>query len=117
MNIIKIKTKINPSDYVKFTFMTTYSKFSFVIVTMVGVAFLGITFAYFLGYEGLVSYPPYFHGIFGLFVVFGIPYSIYKKAKKQIDSNKSLHEELTYEFSNNGVNINGETVKASYPWR
>ncbi|WP_158534896.1 YcxB family protein [Mucilaginibacter hurinus] len=71
--------------------------------------------SYFLGFWQQGSFPV-FQLVFAIFVLAGLPFSIYRSAKKQFNENEKLSETLTYTFDTRQVEIKGETFVSFLPW-
>jgi len=71
---------------------------------------------YFLGFNIPVSEPPYLPLVLGSFLVLGFPILIYFNVKRDFYSNKSLREEISYEFGEKGFRQTGETFSAEVNW-
>ena len=71
---------------------------------------------YFLGFNIPVSEPPYLPLVLGSFLFLGYPVLIYFNVKKDFFSNRSLQEEIGYEFGEEGFRQTGETFNAEVSW-
>lgn len=115
MKTIQIKSEIELKKYINLVYTLTYKKPYILLITLIGIVLLILSILYFTGlYEA--SSPPYFHLIFGLFMTVVLPYSIYRSATKNFDSNQRLSEEITYEFDHELIHIKGESFQAELTW-
>jgi len=112
----KITTTLQIQDYRSLLFQLTYKKPLIIFITIIGLGSLITSILYFLGLFNSFSSPPYLQLFFGIFIVFFLPFSIYRQANKSLKGNKRLSESITYEFSQEHVSLTGESFSSTYTW-
>jgi hypothetical protein len=86
-----------------------------IFLTIIGLIMLITAILYFLGVPIPFDNAPYFPLIFGFFIIL-LPYFLYRNSKKNFSSHARLHEEITYEFTEEKISITGETFKSEMDW-
>lgn len=110
-----IETKMVFAQYLKLMFLLSYRKPMVIYITIIGTLLLIGSLLYAVGFK-IYESPPYFQFIFGLFTVVVIPFSIYRNAKNTFASHGRLHENITYEFTDNLIKITGESFTVEESW-
>lgn len=116
---MKFKSRINFKEYLKLSYILTYKIRWAVFISIIGLLMLVVTGLYYSGLtpEIFVNVsPPYFQLLFGLFVVAGIPLSVYFAAKKNFASSPRLQEEIEYEITNEKFKLTGTSFSSDMTW-
>jgi hypothetical protein len=117
MEKISVKTQLTFKDYRSLLFSLTYKKPIVILAVIIGFLMLTTSLLYFFGAFNSFSSPPYFQLVLGIFIVFYLPLSIHFQAKRNLIANKRLSEVITYEFTDDQINIIGESFSSSYDWQ
>ena len=113
---MKIKTKILFEDYLRLSYQMTYRNPWVIFLSCIGlIMFIG-SIMYFVGFKTFSDEAPYFHFIFGIFIVIVLPISIYYGTRKNFRSNKCLHENITYEITDDKLKVVGESFNSELSW-
>ena len=96
-------------------YQLTYKKPAIIFITFIGIAMLTLSIAHFLGLYDAGG-PPYYQLVFGLLVIGVLPFSVYRSANKNYNSNQRLTEVITYEFDHERVRIEGESFNSELTW-
>jgi hypothetical protein len=115
MEDFTIKTRLTTKEYTKVMFVGLYKKPAFILATVLG--FYLITTVIF-NYLDVIDYyndTPLFEIICGTFLLLA-PSLIVLIAVRQFTSNPSFQNEMTYIFSDSGVDILGLTFKSEFLW-
>lgn len=112
LNTIKIKAKVEESDYIKLIYYLSYSRPVSIISTIIMVAVV-LVFSFSPSYSTQSNHHLW---VIGLAFVVVKPVGIYFMAKKNYDSNKMLSEEMEYEFNENSMSVQGETFSSTVNW-
>ncbi|MES2061863.1 MAG: YcxB family protein [Bacteroidota bacterium] len=106
-----IKTQIAFKEYLKLMYFLTYRKGWTIYVSIIGaIMFISAILALLHVYDYQTD--PTFALVFGVFVIFVLPGSIYFSAKKNFASNKRLQEEIEYEFTGGKMIIRGNSFSS-----
>lgn len=113
---MRIETTLTFKEYLKLMYILTYRKGWMIFILIIGIVmFVGSTL-YFLGFEIPADSPPYFQIVFGFFIIFLMPISVYFSAKRNYTSQQRLKEKIIYEFTNEKIIINGESFHSELDW-
>jgi len=113
---MRIETQLEFKAYLRLLYILTYRKPIMILVSIIGVIMLVLSCLYFAGFKSVVDEPPYFQLFFGLFMVLGLPFSVYRSAKKGFSSNGRLQEPIVYEFTEDGIRISGTSFQSQLDW-
>ncbi|MDB5127649.1 MAG: hypothetical protein JWQ85_1881 [Mucilaginibacter sp.] len=108
---ITFKTQISFKEYLKLMYLLTYRKGWTIYVSIIGIVmFIGgiLTLMHVSDFES----DPTFALMFGSFVIFVLPISIYFSAKKNFTSNKRLQGEIEYEFTDDKMMVRGNSFSS-----
>lgn len=111
-----VKTKLLFRNYLRLIFITTFRNPWLIFLSCIGLIMLVSSIFYFIGFEMPFENPPYWQIILGFFIVVVIPFSIFYYAKRNYLSNKWLHENITYDISDDKLKIIGESFTSEFNW-
>ena len=111
-----ITTKITFKEYFKFLCISSYSKWTTILVTVIG--FLQLIFqSYLLFQYGTSVNNSWPWAIFGsILLIINTPISVYLGSKKYFYSNARLQENIEYEFTAEELKIKGGTFNSNMDW-
>lgn len=115
MNEIKIDCKLDVKSYVRLNYYLSYRNIITILLTLIGLVLLVFSI---MSYLGILHFnqPPSFFLMFGIILSYVIPVGIYGKARGSFKSNNRMNELITYVFTNELIQINGESFKTEMTW-
>ncbi|MBF9251753.1 YcxB family protein [Pontibacter sp. 172403-2] len=116
MQEITIQSKLTLEKYIRLMFRLTYRKFIMLFISFIGVTMLTAGILDFASVWNSIDGPPYFQLIFGTVVVFYLPFTVYRSARKNFLSHANLQENMTYTFTPEQIIIQGETFNSTTSW-
>ena len=116
MEKIRIESKLSLKEYIRLMYRLTYRKPMVIIISLIGFFMLILSALYFLGLYRSTDQPPYSQLAAGLFVSLVLPFSVYRAAKRQFNSNERLKELIVYEFNPEHIQITGESFRSELTW-
>jgi hypothetical protein len=106
--VISVQTKIELPEYRRMVFYNTYTHPSVILLHLIGISMLT--------YYAIAGSNDWFTLFFTLLMLY-MPVSVYRNARSSYDSSKTVHENLSYTFTSQGLSVTGETVNFSIQWR
>ncbi|MFD0764427.1 YcxB family protein [Mucilaginibacter lutimaris] len=103
-----VKTHITLQQYIKLMYFLTYRKGGTIYISIIAVIMFVTGILSVAGISDMQT-DPTFALVFGAFVIFVLPVSVYLSAKKNFNSNKRLSETIDYEFTSDKMIVRGET--------
>jgi len=113
---IEIVSKIELNGYIKLIYILTYRKPILILVTLIGAVMLTLSILYFLGLYDVPDGPPYYQLVMGILLTVIIPYSVYRGAVKNFNTNERLKETIRYGFDQERIKIKGESFSSELTW-
>jgi hypothetical protein len=105
------KTQISFKEYLRLMYLLTYRKGWTIYISVIGIVmFISAILAFMHVYD--YQRDPTFALIFGAFVIFVLPVSVYLSAKKNFASNKRLQEVIEYEFAGDKMIVRGNSFSS-----
>lgn len=119
MHPIRVVTKIELKDYISLIYRLTYRRPFILIMSISGcIVMLSSIMSIIALYSGILSEHEFRYSelIYGLVLTVGIPFLTYLSARKGFKSNERLHEQITYEFTEESVKVTGESFSSEFTW-
>lgn len=113
------KSSINFNDYLKLSYILFYKNRWIIYISIIGLLMLFIAGLYYSGIAPNIytkDSPPYFQLFFGLFILIGIPGSVYFSARRNFKADERLQEEIEYEFTNDKYKLTGNSFSNEMTW-
>lgn len=109
---MKVKTKIEFRDYLSWNIQMILRKPIMLVFP------IAITFILFNNIDLILSFDIFslIYVLVVLLIIIWTPIKTRQKIKNDFESNKSLQEEITYQFSNEKIEITGETFHSEVSW-
>ena len=111
-----VKSRLDFKMYQRLIYTLTYRKPLIIFLTLIGAIMLVSVLLHYLGFHTPVDSPPYFQLIFGLSMVAVFPLYIYINGKKNYASLCRFREKRVYEFTDEKIEITGETFHSELDW-
>jgi hypothetical protein len=116
MDNLRVTTKLTFEDFRKVNFYFLYRKTGTKVSLAIGAILLLI-----IGFSYLTEMPFFnqFPAIpFALALAMTIlpPYSVFRTARKNYESNKMINEKIEYEFDKDQISISGESFHSKFSW-
>lgn len=116
-----IKTQIQFKEYLHLLYKLTYQKPLNIGLTIVGgllllVFLLDITTSLLAGVAITHHFLFMFLVLWGSLTTFLIPFGVYRQAKKTYFTDGRIKELITYEFTPEALNVQGESFSATLSW-
>jgi len=113
-----VTTKIEFKEYLKLMYILTYRKWRTIFITIIGIGMFVFLLLYYLGIinAGTKTYNPIFQFVFAILVVLGLPFSVYRMAKKNFSSHTRLQENIEYDLSVDKMKTKGESFNSELDW-
>jgi len=108
-----ITTKITFNNYVKLMLILSFRNVRLILFSIIGINMLLLPLFYL---TGLNDKTPYLTMILGLFVLIIPSVMVYISSKKNYASNTRMQEKIIYEFTDEYIEITGETFKTVMDW-
>ena len=116
MDNLSITTKLTFDDFRKVNFYFLYRKTASKISLVLGtILLLVIIIPYATGTTFWTQFPAIPLAIALLLTVLS-PYSVFRTARKNYDSNEMINEKITYEFDKDTIAISGESFHSKLSW-
>ena len=116
MESFSIKTKLTFEDFRKLNFFLLYRKGITRFALIFGSMMLLIIFVpYLTSIPFWEEFPTFPFGI-AFAMTFIPPYSIFRTARKNYNTNKMISEEICYEFDKETISISGDTFNSTMKW-
>ena len=116
MDKIKVTTKLAFEDFRKVNFYFLYRKTGTKIALAIGtILLLIIGFSYTTGTPLFNQFPVIPFALALVMTIFP-PYSVFRTARKNYDSNKMINERIEYEFDKDQISISGESFHSKISW-
>lgn len=113
----KINQKLESPEYVRCILNMTFRKPKMIMIWIVGLINLIWSSLYlFPPTEFLHNEPPYITLALGIGLVFFLPLISYFGVKRNFASNPRVSEEMQYYFTNDTIEITGESFNSSMTW-
>ncbi|MGM5629427.1 YcxB family protein [Apibacter raozihei] len=110
-----VESQISAKEYKYLILNLFYKKTSFLIFCFIGLLLL-VMYLFNVNIEGLEKTPVYYLYFSSFFLVIN-PLLVYYTIYKQINSNIEFTEKIKYNFTNENINIDGETFSQIIYWR
>lgn len=115
MDNFSITTRIETKDYIKVLFIGFYTRPVIIFLTLLGLYFTVTSVLDILNIAEFYSNTPFFELIYGIFILLVPTLSIFF-AVRHLKSNPSFQKDITYTFGENGVIVQGATMRGEYMW-
>jgi hypothetical protein len=116
MDKINVTTKLTFEDFRKVNFYFLYRKTGTKVALAIGtILLLIIGFSYATGTTLFTQFPIIPFALALVMTVFP-PYSVFRTARKNYDSNKMINERIEYEFDKEQISISGESFHSKLSW-
>jgi hypothetical protein len=117
MNNFSISTQLNKGEYIKLNYQLTYSKAWILFMSIFGVLFVGFSIVIYMMHK----YAIFDSDLYSFGIVIAIPgvmllITPYLTSALAFKSNQMLQEIITYEFTEHGVNVVGESFNSNFIW-
>lgn len=112
MDKIIVTTKLNLNDYIKANYHLAYRRWTFKLITGIGIFLLLILLT---SINELTEFPWLPLG-FGLFMTIGLPISLYFASKRNYKSDGRISETIVYEFDSDNFLVTGESFNSKLSW-
>lgn len=113
---MKINTLLTLEDNRRANFYFTYSRPIMIVFCVLALFFaVALLFLYATGYV-MDKVNLYIMVFYIVYVSCVIPLMVYVRTRKYYESNKNLHKPITYEFTDNGIELSGEDISSRYLW-
>jgi len=113
---MKIETQVTADDNIRMAFNIYYSRPAAIIIVVLGSLFLVTLLACLvqgIEFNGM-SY--FYLFLFGIVFLLTTPLILYFNTKKQYESNKSLQQVITYEFTEEKILLTSASISSDFPW-
>lgn len=107
-----IKSKLTEKDFVNLNLTLLYSKLWMRLLTVIAIIGFLVTIVSLF----FKSYPPFSSIAVLTIILIFLPISTYFTAKKNYLSNKRISESIEYRFTENYLEIIGESFSSQYTW-
>jgi hypothetical protein len=111
-----VETIMTKKDYRNLMLLITYSRPMTIFITIIAVFSFVPSILYLLGAKLPFNNPPYAQMIFGVVIIFILPFMIVRGANKAYESHLRLQEKMIYDFTQEGIKITGESFKSEMNW-
>lgn len=115
-----IKTKIEFNEYLKLMFFLTYRKGWYIFLSVIGVVFFvnsTLSFTEIFKVNSTIDNDNTLSEfVFGILIVFLLPFLMYLRFKSTYFSNARIQEPIVYEFLNDQMKITGESFNSEADW-
>lgn len=116
MDNLSITTKLTFEDFRKVNFYFLYRKRAAKISLVLGIILLLVIITpYVTGTPFWTQFPAIPLAI-ALMLTVVPPYSIFRTARKNYDSNKMINEKITYAFDKDTISVSGESFHSKLSW-
>lgn len=113
---MKINTQITLEDNRRANFYFTYSRPIMIVFCALALFFaVALLFLYASG-SAISKVNLYIIVFYIVYVFLIIPLMVYVRTKKQYESNKNLHKPITYDFTDEGVELKSDDISSRYRW-
>ena len=113
---MKIITQLEFNKYVKLMYFLSYRKPVNIIISLVGILMIAVSVAYYFGFDKYIKEKPTLQLLFGVYVLVFFPGFLYYQARRSFNTKSRLWERVTYEFTDEKIDIFGESFSSEIPW-
>jgi hypothetical protein len=113
---MKVESRLIFEKYLRLRYILMYRNPWMIFMSSMGLIMLVFSILYFLGFNQIATETPYYPLVFGLIVVVFLPYSVFRSAKKNFQTNGRLQEKIVYDFSGDRIKIIGESFSSELDW-
>lgn len=112
---IKTESQFDLSGYVRMAFAMVYQNWAVKVMTLLGVPIGVLLLLIFFSNPSSLDSPPYLMLVFPVFIL-AFPLLVYYGARKNFKTNARLKERMSYEFTNEGLRITGQSFESNLSW-
>jgi hypothetical protein len=116
MNKISVTTKLTFEEFRKANFYFLYRKWAAKFSLVMGTFILIGTLVFYFMNPSFYTQFPVIPVLLGLMMAVFPPYSIFRTAKKNYNSNGRISETISYEFDDDVIQISGESFHSKLTW-
>lgn len=106
---MRFKTKIEFRDYLGLMFLLSYRKPVILFILIMGFGFIAYSLFFLPWAPGEL---PWLELLVGFYLIFLIPFAVYRTSKRNFNSNKRIQETIEYEFGDGKMKVTGESFSS-----